>query len=201
MEQRIYQGQIDPHGLADALLDEWNRDDTVAQAFDVDQQVIVQIGQREGGWFSDEPHQAITLSIEPASDGVHVTMGQQQWYKQNDVKIYAGGLIGFFPFFFTFPLGEFFGRDNQIEGTLPGQIWQSIDRYASRFGSAVTGQTQRLPTIFCSDCGVANPLHADRCSACGGDLQSSPVCPNCSHHNPAGANFCNRCGNQLAQSA
>ncbi len=198
MEQRVYEGQIDPHGLADALVNEWDRDDTVAQALDADTQVIVQIGQREGGWFSDEPHQAITLSIEPTSSGVQVTMGQQQWYKQNDVKIMAGGLIGFFPFFFTFPLGNFFGSSDEIDRSLPGQIWQSVEQYAARFGTgAATGRTQRLPTIACYSCGVANPLNAERCSACGADLTRVPNCPNCGHLNPAGANFCNRCGTSL----
>jgi ribosomal protein L40E len=203
MEQRVYQGQIDPHGLAEALLDEWDRDDTIAQAFDADTQVIVQVGQREGGWFSDEPHQAITLSIEPTGDGVRVTMGQQQWYKQNDVQIITGGLVGFFPFFFTFPLGNIFGGgEDEIDRSLPGQIWQSVERYTARFGGATTGRTQRLPTVACHACGVANPLHAERCSACGADLSVSPnTCPNCSHVNPNGANFCNRCGTQLVAAA
>lgn len=198
MEQRTYQGQIDPHALADALLDEWDRDNTIAQAFDADPHVIVQIGQRDGGWFSDEPHQAITLTIEPIDNGVQVTMGQQQWYKQNDVKIFAGGLVGFFPFFFTFPLGDFVhGREGEIDRSLPNLIWQSIDRYAARFQGAVTGRTQRLATVNCYACGVANPVNADHCSACGADLVAAPTCPNCSHVNPVGANFCNRCGTQL----
>lgn len=199
MEQRVYEGQIDPQGLADTLLDEWDRNDTVAQAFDVPPQVIVQIGQREGGLFNDEPHQAITLSIEPTGTGVQVTMGQQQWYKQNGGKIMVGGLIGFFPFFFTFPLGKLFGGgDDEIDGSLPGQIWQSVEQYAARFGTAATtGRTQRLPTVTCYSCGVANPLNAERCSACGADLRRVPHCPNCGHQNPVGARFCNHCGTPL----
>ncbi len=200
MEQRTYQS-VDPHTLANALVDEWDRDDTIAQALDADTYVIVQIGQREGGFFSDEPHQAITLSIEPTGDGVQVTMGQQQWYKQNDVKIITGGLIGFFPFFFTFPLGNFFGGNDEIDRSLPGQIWQSVERYAAQFGGAATGRTQRLPTIACAACGVANPLNAERCSACGASLSATPICPNCQHQNPQGANFCNHCGTPLGAPA
>src|SRR3712207_3892432 len=70
MEQRVYHGAIRPDGLAQALLDEWDRDQFMAQAFGESDRVVVQIGQREGGWFGDEPHQALTLDIEAIEDGV-----------------------------------------------------------------------------------------------------------------------------------
>lgn len=199
MEQRVYHGSIRADGLAQALLDEWDRDSMIAQAFGAEDHVVVQIGQREAGWFSDEPRQALTLSIEPISNGVQVTMGQQQWYKEHDVQIFAGGLIGLLPFFFAFPLGQFFGDDN-VPQSMPGRVWQSIDRYTSSFGAA-TGKTQRLPTVGCPACGVANPQGAEQCSACGTRLSPVPTCSNCGHTNPPGANFCNRCGLDLAQAA
>ncbi len=200
MEQRVYHGAIRPDGLAQALLDEWDRDTTVAQAFGAEDHIIVQIGQREAGWFSDEPRQALTLSLEPLSDGVQVTMGQQTWYKEHDVQIFAGGLIGLLPFFFAFPLGQFFVDEGNIPHTLPGRVWQSIERYVGSFGAA-TGKTQRLPTIGCPECGVANPQGVERCSACGARLDAVPTCPQCGHTNPLGANFCNRCGLNLRLAA
>lgn len=199
MEQRVYHGTVQPEGLAQVLLDEWDRDSTIAQAFGAEDHVIVQIGQREAGWFSDEPRQALTLSIEPIGDGVQVTMGQQKWYKEHDVQIFAGGLIGLLPFFFAFPLGQFFG-DDAVPQSLPSRVWQSIERYTSSFGAA-TGKTQRLPTVACPSCGVANPQGAEHCSACGTRLDAVPTCPNCGHSNPPGANFCNRCGLNLQQAA
>lgn len=201
MEQRIYQGSIDPHGLARALLDEWDREATIAQALTVEDQVIVQIGQREAGWFGDEPRQAITLGIEPTGDGVRVSMGQQQWYKEQSIQIIGGGLIGFFPFFFAWPLGQLFGGDDEdIDQRLPGRIWQSVERYAATAG-AVTGPTRRLAMRACPACGVANPQDADRCSACGTGLASVPACPRCGRTNPAGANFCIQCGARLDPAA
>ncbi len=200
MEQRVYHGAIQPEGLAQALLDEWDRDATIAQAFGEADRVVVQIGQREGGWFGDEPHQALTLDIESIGDGVQVTMGQQQWYRDTGVQIFTGGLIGFFPFFFTFPLGQLFGGQGNIDQSLPGQVWQTIDRYAQQYGAA-TGKTQRLISIPCPECGVANPEGALKCSACGSDLTVVPSCPRCGHANPAGANFCNRCGEPLRAAA
>lgn len=193
MEQRIYHGALTPEELAQVLLEEWDRDTTIAQAFGEQERVIVQIGQREGGWFGDEPRQALTLDLEALGDGVRVTMGQQRWYQDGGVQIMAGGLIGFLPFFFTFPLGRLFGDDEPIAANLPGQVWATLERYAARYGAA-TGATQRLATFACPECGVLNPQGAARCSACGTALGSPAVCAQCGHANPPGARFCNRCG-------
>jgi len=194
MEQRSYHGGIRPEGLAQALIDEWDQGETLAQAFGEEDRMIVQIGQRTGGLFNDEPRQALTLDITATEDGVDVTMGQQQWYKSGG-QLFVGGLVGFFPFFFTFPLGGLFGGDD-IDQRLPGRIWQTVDRYASTYGAA-TGKTQRLATVACPECGVANPINAERCSACGSALQPVPTCPKCGYTNAAGARFCNQCGTQL----
>jgi ribosomal protein L40E len=203
MEQRVYSGTLEPEGLAQALLDEWDHDDTIAQVFGDQDRVIVQIGQREGGLFSDEPHQCLTLDIERLDEGIQVTMGQQQWFKGGGTQIIAGGLIGFFPFFFTFPLGGLFGGGDDIDASLPGRIWQSVERYVASQGvsAPATGKTTRLATVPCPACGVANPLGAQRCSACGTDLAATPACPQCGHTNPPGANFCNRCGLKLNPAA
>jgi ribosomal protein L40E len=203
MEQRVYSGTLEPEGLAQALLDEWDHDDTIAQVFGDQDRVIVQIGQREGGLFSEEPHQCLTLDIERLDEGIQVTMGQQQWFKGGGTQIIAGGLIGFFPFFFTFPLGGLFGGGDDIDASLPGRIWQSVERYVASQGvsAPATGKTTRLATVPCPACGVANPLGAQRCSACGTDLAATPACPQCGHTNPPGANFCNRCGLKLNPAA
>lgn len=177
------------------LLETWDRDETVAQSLETEDGMIVQIGQRTGGWLSDEPHQALTLGIEELGDGVRVSMGQQQWYKAGG-RVVVGGLIGFFPFFFVWPLGGLFrGNDLPTDRDLPGQIWQSIERYTAEYG-AVTGPTRRLATVVCPACGVANPQDAATCSACGQTLQATH-CPTCSTTNPPGANFCIRCGTKL----
>lgn len=194
MEQRTFRGQLTPEGIAQALLDEWDQGATIAQAFGEPDRVIVQIGQREAGWFGDEPRQAITLDLHAVEDGVEIAMGQQQWYRDGGT-IMVGGLIGFLPFFFTFPLGRLFGDDG-IDDSLPGQIWQSIERYTSQFGAA-TGKTQRLPTTNCRECGVANPQGAAVCSACGASLSHDTQCAVCGNDNPPDARFCNRCGSAL----
>lgn len=197
MEQRTFGGPIDAGGLAQALVDEWDRGETIAQALEADDSIIVQIGQREGGWFSDEPRQALTLGIERLRDGVRVVMGQQQWHKQGG-QIMVGGLIGIFPFFFTWPPPRLFGGDEPIDEAMPARIWQSVERYAGQYGAA-TGPTRRLATVACPSCGVANPEGAARCSACGSDLRAA-ACPSCGFSNPPGANFCINCGAGLSSS-
>lgn len=197
MEQRTYHGPLNPEQLAQTLLDEWDQGETMAQALDAEGGLIVQIGQREGGWFSDEPRQALTLGIEALDDGLRVSLGQQQWYKAGG-QLVVGGLIGFFPFFFAWPLGGLFRSDDQpIDRDLQAQIWQTVERYTAEYGAA-TGPTKRLSTVACTSCGVANPEGALQCSACGQSLQAAS-CPNCGMRSPLGANFCIRCGTGLGE--
>jgi ribosomal protein L40E len=207
MEQRMYQASIDPNVLAQHLLDTWNQGDTLAQALESDEGIIVQVGQRSGGFFSDEPHNALTLALEPVSEGLRVTLGEQQWYRDGGGQLMVGGLIGFFPFFFTWPLGG--GSDEPVNPQLTSQVWESVERYTQQYGAAIgattwlpqrsgaaTGATTRLPGIHCPSCGTENLPAAERCRECGTYLQSR-ACPQCGVSNPATANFCMRCGNSL----
>jgi ribosomal protein L40E len=221
MEQRDYQGRIDPHALAQHLLDTWDRGDTAAQALQGDDGIIVQVGRRSGGFFSDEPRGALTLALERVGDSLRVTVGEQQWYRDGGGQLMVGGLIGFFPFFFTWPLGG--GHAEPVDSELRSQVWESVESYASEYGAAtgptrrlplqpaaatgettrlpeqpaaVTGETVRLPGIHCPSCGAGNAPEAERCRECGTYLQARD-CPECGVSNPATANFCMRCGSQL----
>jgi ribosomal protein L40E len=221
MEQRIYRGSIDPNALAQQLLDTWDHGDTMAQALEGDEGVIVQIGQRTGGFFNDEPQNALTVALEPMSDGLRVTLGEEQWYRDGGGQIVVGGLIGFLPFFFTWPLGG--GRGGHVDPDLTHQVWASVERYVQQRGAAtgetrrlphqpeavtgattrlpqgpeaVTGETTRLASSYCPSCGTDNTLEAERCRACGIYLQAR-FCPQCGVSNPATGNFCMRCGTNL----
>lgn len=196
MEQRVYHGRLDPRELAQHLLDAWDRGDTVAQALETDDGYLVQIGQRQGGLFGDEPRQALAVGLEPLDDGVRVTLGQQPWHKEGG-RVVIGGLIGIFPFFFTWPPPNPFGGDGPpIDRRLPAQVWETVEAYTGRYGAA-TGPTRRLHSVGCPSCGVANPESAAYCSACGTALR--PIsCPRCGAAAPQGAQFCIQCGASLA---
>lgn len=221
MEQRFYQGKLNPNTLTQHLLDTWDQGDTVAQALEGDEGLIVQVGQRSRGFFSDEPQSALTVALEPVSVGLRVTLGEQQWYRGGGGKIMVGGLIGFFPFFFTWPLGG--GRDEPVDPQLTSHVWESIERYIQQDGAvsggtrrlpqqpgAATGATTRLPqapaaaagattrlaSMDCPSCGTENVSAAERCRECGTFLQAR-ACPQCGVSNPATANFCMRCGSSI----
>jgi ribosomal protein L40E len=209
MEQRIYHEAIDPLALTQHLLDSWEGNDTAAQALEADEGIIVQIGQRSGGFFNDTPRSAVTLAIEEVDEGLRVTLGEQQWYNDGGGRIMVGGLIGFFPFFFTWPLGG--GRDEPVDPGLTAQVWQSVETYAVQQRtmtdvapavplqeSAAVGQTTRLPSVGCPSCGTANPPAAERCRECGTFL-GVQSCAQCGVSNPATANFCMRCGSSLRE--
>jgi hypothetical protein len=87
------------------------------------------------------PKSAVTVALEPVSDGLRVTLGEQQWYRDGGGQIMVGGLIGFFPFFFTWPLGG--GRDEPVDPALTSQVWESLERYVHPDG-AVTGATTSM---------------------------------------------------------
>ncbi|NTV64018.1 MAG: zinc ribbon domain-containing protein [Oscillochloris sp.] len=211
MEQRTYPGLRDPQALTEYLLDTWDQGDTAAQVMQSDEGMIVQVGQRSGGLFSDTPRSALTLALEPVRGGLRVSLGEQQWYRDGGGQIMVGGLIGFFPFFFTWPLGG--GRDEPVDPQLTRQVWESVERYAQQDGaatgattrlpsqlSAVTGATARLSGIHCPACGAENPAGAERCQECGTYLQARD-CPQCGVSNPATANFCMRCGSSLGRAS
>lgn len=206
LEQRVYSGSIDPNGLAQHLIDTWDAGETAAQALEGDEGIIVQVGQRTGGLFSDAPKSALTLALEPVGDGLRVSAGEQEWYRDGG-QLMVGGLIGFFPFFFTWPLGG--GRGDPVDPQLAARVWESVEGYARQYGAApsasrplaqrpgpATGATTRLGGVSCPACGVENPAGAERCRECGTFLQAQ-ACPQCGVSNPATANFCMRCGSSL----
>ncbi len=203
MEQRQYRGPIDPVELAQHLVDRWDQGDTMAQALEDDEGLIVQIGQRTDGFFNDEPKNALTLAIEELEGGVRVTGGEQQWYSAGGGQIMLGGLIGFLPFFFTWPIGG--GHDEQIDPQLTAQVWETIERYAEQVGgglgaaqqlprqpSAATGETTRLPSA------ATGPTTRLSEPAIGETTRlPSMHCPSCGTANPSGAERCRECGTFL----
>jgi hypothetical protein len=196
MEQRTYRGDIEPEGLADALVTRFDHGDMKAQKVrGEDQHVMVQIAAREWGWGA--ARSALTVGIAPVEEGVRVTLGQQQWL---DVAASLaitglGALVN--------PL-SLLGRIDDIARdvgklTLPDQVWKAIEHYVDSVGAKL-GLAEKQLVVTCPYCGVGNPVGAGTCSACGGSLaEVQPVaCPQCGFVLAKGSRFCNRCGTKLA---
>ncbi|GAC1365442.1 MAG: hypothetical protein NVS2B12_26220 [Ktedonobacteraceae bacterium] len=204
MEERIYNGNIDPQGLANHVVDVFNRGgDMVAQQTGQGDQIFVQVG-RVSIW-SGSFRGAIGVSIARRSDGLHVVTGQSSWLDLKDPAI-SGSLLGaiFFHPLLLFPLVRGFRNF-----TLTQDLWRAIDDYCTQAG-ATTGSTTSTHTAYCPRCGAVNPGDAQQCYLCDASLagaQPGPLmpqeatphpvsCPRCGETVYAGK-FCSNCGTQL----
>jgi len=197
MEQRIYRGEINPQALADALVLQFNRGDLMAQRIGAGDQVLVQIATRNWDWGG--PQSALTLGISRVEGGVRVMMGQQQWLGAL-ADLAQTGLMAL-----IHPLSLITRIDDIVRSvsglTLPQRVWQAVEHYCESVG-ARPGEMVEEETVVCAYCGVANPLNAAKCSACGAPLADArPVtCPRCGKRSPASARFCSSCGAPLQAS-
>jgi len=197
MEQWTYRGNINPQGLADALVARFNHGDLMAQkVVGQDGHILVQIATRDWGWGA--ARSALTVGIAPVEGGVRVTVGQQQWMDAAASLAITGlsALVN--------PL-SLLGRIDDIARdvgklTLPEKVREAIEHYCESVGAKL-GLSENQIVVTCPYCGVGNPVGAGVCSACGGSLaEAQPVaCPKCGFISPNDARFCSRCGTRLVR--
>ncbi len=82
--------------------------------------------------------------------------------------------------------------------TLPQRVWEAVEHYCESVG-ATLGLAVQETMVTCPYCGVANPVGAPKCSACGAPLgDAQPVsCPRCGLVVGRENRFCPRCGTPL----
>lgn len=206
MEERVYNGDIDPQGLANHLVGAFNRGrDLVAQQTGQGDQIFVQIGRMHiwNGSFRG----ALGVSIAKRADGLHVIAGQSTWLDLKDPAI-SGSLIGaiFFHPLLIFPLVRGFRNF-----TLTHDLWHTVDDYCTQAG-ATSGSSISTDTVYCPRCGAVNPNDAEQCYLCDASLtgaqpgppltpelqptQYAVSCPRCGTTVYAGK-FCSNCGSEL----
>ena len=198
-QQKTYRGEIDPAGLADALIARFNHGDLMAQkVMGQEGHLMVQIATRELGWGA--ARSALSVGIAPVEGGVRVTVGEQRWLDAAASLALTGlgALVN--------PL-SLLGRIDDIARdvgklTLPDQVWSAVEHYCDSVGAQL-GLSEKQLVVACAYCGVGNPVGAGKCSACGGSLaEVQPVaCPNCGFVVPREARFCSRCGTKLTPDA
>ena len=195
MEQRTYRGDIDPEGLADALVTRFDHGDLMAQkVMGQDGHLMVQIATRERGWGA--ARSALSIGIAPVEEGVRVTVGEQRWL--DAVASLAitglGALIN--PRSLLWRIDDIARDVGKL--TLDDQVWDAVEHYCDSVGAKL-GLAEKQLVVACPYCGVGNSVGVGKCSACGGSLaEVQPVaCPKCGFVLPKGARFCIRCGTAL----
>jgi len=194
MERRTYRGEIDPQGLADALVTHFDGGDLMAQKVGRDNHVLVQIASSDWGWGG--PQTALTVGIARGEGQIEVTLGQQRWLGAVADLVQTGLLALINPLSIVTRIDDV--ARNISELTLPQQVWEAVDHYCESVGASLGLATQET-LVICPYCGVGNPIGAPKCSACGAGLgDAQPVsCPKCGFLLPRTAGFCSRCGTRL----
>jgi len=196
MEQRTYRGDIDPEGLADALVARFNHGDLMAQEVRGQEgHLMVQIATRDWGWGA--ARSALSIGIAPVEGGVRVTLGQQQWLDAVASLAVTGLGMLVNPLFLLQRIDDIARDVGKL--TLPDRVWDAVEHYVDSVGAKL-GMSEKQLMVTCPYCGVGNPIGVGRCSACGGSLADvQPVaCPDCGFISQKDASFCSRCGAKLA---
>jgi hypothetical protein len=217
MEERVYQGNIDPNALADYLVSTFNQNfnyvgygnryTTMAQKVGQGDHLLVQIA-RARAW-SGRIRGSLGVSISRVPGGISVSSGQSNWLSDPGL---AGTLIGaiFWPPLLIFPLIRGVSSFGFYQ-----DVWNVIDTYCNQAG-ATLGSTTTMHGVYCNHCGAMNDEGVEICHNCDAPLhapsappayqpppapqpQSSPAtvtCPNCGQQVHDGK-FCSNCAAPL----
>ncbi|MBN1954030.1 MAG: zinc ribbon domain-containing protein [Anaerolineae bacterium] len=194
MEQRTYRGNIDSQELADALVTQFNGGDLKAQRVGQKDHVLVQIASRD--WALGGPQTALTVGIARVEGGVDVSLGQERWLGAVADLAQTGLMALVNPISL---IGRIDDIARSISGlTLPQKVWEAVEHYCNSVGASLGLATEQT-MVTCPYCGVANPIGAPKCSACGAPLgDAQPVsCPRCGLLVSRDASYCGRCGASL----
>jgi len=194
MDQRFYHGNLSPADIARALLAEFSRGNTHAQAVGQKENVAVQIASRPDAISGGQT--ALTVTIREQIDGVLVQIGQQAW-------LGVAASLGWTALAALRNPLTLLGRLDDLAQDVENlqmseRVWQVIEQ-ASRAAGASHQLSTRLSRLECAYCGTANPVGAGSCLACGaplGKIQPG-TCPNCGYVVAKSENICANCGTAL----
>lgn len=194
MNAKFYHGNLNAGDIAKALLARFNSGNLVAQQIKNQKQTIVQIATRQRPISGGQT--AMGVVLQQNEDGVTVHLGKQAW-----MGIAASlGVTALAALRNPMSLlGRLDDLAQDIENLqLDDQIWETIEDVA-RAAGASQQLSDKLRSLVCEYCRVANPLGEANCLACGaplGDIQ--PItCDNCGFVVSATQNTCPNCNNPL----
>ncbi len=149
MEQRIYQGNISPDGLAESLVQFYSQEHNLTgQKLGQGDSVAVQIGRPDGNRLRNAVMIGIARSPENPQH-LMVTLGEQEWiHSGSSIYSVAGSLVGalFTPwalFGLLWPAQHALGKY-----LMPNEIWNKVEFYViSQGGTMVQAQELAHPHL------------------------------------------------------
>jgi predicted RNA-binding Zn-ribbon protein involved in translation (DUF1610 family) len=194
MDQRTYHGKIDPDELANAIVTAFDQGNLRAQKVGQSERVMVQIATRE--WRGSGGQTAMTVTIARVADGVSISLGQHEWLGAAASLVQTGLMALLNPVSLISRIDDIAQDVNSF--SLPTQVWDSIDRYCRGIGASMM-LSEKLRSVVCPYCGVANSVGQGSCSACGGPLGDVQprACPRCGNVMNNRSKFCDNCGMTL----
>ena len=196
MDQRTYHGEIDCGELANALVAAFDAGNLRAQRVGSGERQMVQIATRE--WRGSGGQAALTITIAKVADGITVTLGQHEWFGAAASLVQTGLMALINPITLINRIDDIAQDVNSF--SLPSQVWDAVDRYFRGVGASMA-ISERLRSVACPYCGVANNVGQGTCSACGaplGDVQPR-ACPRCGNVMTNRSKFCDNCGAAMRQ--
>lgn len=194
MDQRTYHGPVDCDEMANILVATFDQGNLHAQRVGRGERVLVQIATRD--WQGSGGQAALTVTIAKVADGVMVSLGQHEWLGAAADLVQTGVMALLNPIALISRLDDIAQDVNSF--SLPTQVWAAVDKYCHGVGAAMQ-LSEKLRTVVCDYCGVANNVGSGTCSACGAPLGAAHprACPNCGNVVRNTAKFCDNCGATL----
>jgi hypothetical protein len=194
MDSFTFHGPITPADVARALRSEFDTANMDVQVLDSDEATIVQIASVKHP--SSGGRTALTVHITPVEDGVHVTLGKQEWLGiaaslgQTALSLLKNP---------SFLLGRLDDLAEDVTALqLQDRVRANIKRAARAMGASFQ-MSETLRRLVCGYCLTANPVGEPHCIACGAPLGPvQPVaCLNCGLVTEATNTNCPQCGEPL----
>ncbi len=194
METRIYHGKIMPADLAQNLMAQFNRGNLMVQQLGEGDKIAVQIASRDHAASGGQT--ALSITMQKVEDGIAVQVGQQTWFN-------VAASLGFSALVALMNPWNLLGRLDDIAQDIESlqlseEVWKAIDSTARAMGSGYE-LSDRLKRVVCAYCGVANPVGAGSCVACGAPLGlvQPTTCRYCGFVVTGDDKYCPNCGKPL----
>ncbi|MGB2895048.1 MAG: zinc ribbon domain-containing protein [Anaerolineales bacterium] len=194
MGKKTFHGPVSPADFADALVAEFNQGNLEAKRIGSGNQRIVQIATPR--WNTSGGRTAITIHLNKVEDGVHVQLGEQEWFGVAASLGMTALMALRSPWSLAHRIDDLAQDITSLQ--LTTRIWQTITRTAEALGLSYN-LSERLRRLSCDYCNTANPVGAPHCVSCGAPLgPNQPVaCGECGYILSAGTKKCSQCGAKL----